>query len=74
MFFLLISAQITIYMDLSGPCLAEAASTANANFPGLRSLWVLDALIKLDRVGGTGGGAAAGTQHRGRETLVWTEG
>ena len=73
MFFLLISAQITIYMDLSGPCLAEAASTANANFPGLRSLWGLDALIKLDWVGGTGG-EGAGTQHGGRETLVRPEG
>ena len=74
MFFLLVSAQITIYMDLSGPCLAEAASTANANFPGLRSLWGLDALIKLDRVGGTGGRGGGGTQHGGRKTLVRPEG
>ena len=56
MFFLLISAQITIYMDLSGLCLLEAALTTNGNFPGIRSLQGFDALIALEQVGGTGGG------------------
>ena len=55
MFFLLISAQINIYIDLSGPCLAEAASTINANFLGIRSLQGFDTLITLEQVGGTGG-------------------
>ena len=72
MFFLPISALITMYIDLSGPCLAESASTTNANLPGIRSLRVLDALITLEQVGGTGGGG--GAQHRGRETLVQLEG
>ena len=60
MFFLLISAQITIYIDLSGPCLAEAASTTNAYCLGILLLWGLDALITLDQVGGTGEGGGGG--------------
>ena len=60
MFFLPISAQITIYIYLSGPCLAEAAYTTNVNFPGIRSIRGLDAIISLDQVGGTGGGGGTG--------------
>ena len=56
MFFLPISAQITIYMDLSGPCLLEAAWTNNGNLPVIRWLQGFDALIALEQVRGKGGG------------------
>ena len=56
MFFLPISAQITIYIDLSGPCLEEAASTNNAKFTGIWSLKFFGALIALEQVGETGEG------------------
>ena len=62
MFFLPISAQINIYIDLSGPFLAEAASTTNANFPGIQSLRGLDALIALEQVGETGGDQGRSTE------------
>ena len=64
MLFLPISAQITIYIDLSGPCLAAAASTTNANFPGIWSLHGLDELIALEEVVGTGGGGVAAARRQ----------
>ena len=67
MFFLPISAQITIYIDLFGPFLAEAASTTNDNFPGIRSIRVRDAWIALNKAGGRGGGGG-GEEDRGRST------
>ena len=69
MFFLPISAQITIYMDLSGPCLAEAVSTNNGNSPGIRSLQGFDALITLEQVRGTGGGGEEEDQGRITEAV-----
>ena len=53
----------------TGPHLAAAAPTNNADFLGILALQGLDVVIALEQ-GGVGG---PGPRHRGHETLVWPE-